>query len=614
MKHGLVTASAVAATLVVFSLAAGAARADELTLEIAFGSPSFPVDAVGKGTDVHIEGLLNTAEAGLPSLPVDTRRLALPQGAVLEEATLVATSPERSLNVSAKRAPSMMPLSWNGKIPSGAKLAAADEPAILGSSYPAARIQAGVQYLHGIPVVIANLFPVTTDGANETLSFIASARLTLRYHVEATTTRPPFRHEAERVASFVDNGAALRGLVAGSPVNADGYDYLIVTSDAFKNYTGANNLNDLVATLGTRGLRAHLVTVTEATSFQTGVDKQEKIRNYIKAQYATGGIQYVLLAADGDSSGAGGVIPARRLWSRIRAYDGAWKWIEEQIPADLYYGNLDGTFNANGNANWGEDTDGVNGGDVDFLAELAVGRMPMKTTAELANFVAKTMWVDSNVAQRHTLLMGEELFPEKDLYGDDYMNQLVGQCTDHGYVTSGYGPDWTEAKLYDRGGSWSGSTALRQISAGDYSMINHLGHSNTTYNMRLDSTFGFPAFTNQKPFFYYTQGCFPGDFTANDSFIEMLVRHQNGAFAAIANTCYGLAPEDPQPDTTVSPGASQMLHRRFIDAIFTQGLTALGKAHVHSKEAFIGLTSAQEVRWVNWDANFFGDPAIALHF
>jgi hypothetical protein len=37
-----------------------------------------------------------------------------------------------------------------------------------------------------------------------------------------------------------------------------------------------------------------------------------------------------------------------------------------------------------------------------------------------------------------------------------------------------------------------------------------------------------------------------------------------------------------------------------------------GKAHQASKEAFNPLKSAQEIRWVDWTATYFGDPSLTL--
>ena len=204
--------------------------------------------------------------------------------------------------------------------------------------------------------------------------------------------------------------------------------------------------------------------------------------------------------------------------------------------------------------------------------------------------------------------MGEELFAEMNLYGDDYMNQLVGACTDHSYETHGFTPEWKIAHLYDREHAWGWSTATTTINEGGFSMVHHLGHSNSSYNMRMSSS-RIKKFTNPAPFFYYTQGCFPGDFTEDDCFIELLVRHEKSAVAAIANTSFGLGPEDPQPTTTATPGASQMLHRRFVDAVFAN-VDSMGRANQASKEAFIGLASAPEMRWVFWDAHYFGDPSL----
>ena len=126
--------------------------------------------------------------------------------------------------------------------------------------------------------------------------------------------------------------------------------------------------------------------------------------------------------------------------------------------------------------------------------------------------------------------------------------------------------------------------------------------------------FGFPKFTNANPFFYYTQGCYPGDFTANDCFIEKMVRHEKAAVASIANTAYGLGPEDPDPDSTATPGASQILHRTFINAIFNEGFTNLGAAHQRSKVFHIGYSSTQEMRWVYWVATYFGDPSLEFQY
>ena len=68
-------------------------------------------------------------------------------------------------------------------------------------------------------------------------------------------------------------------------------------------------------------------------------DDATRIRNFLAAAYADWGTRYVLLAGDADSLGAP-LLPMRYL--RTSLYP-------TRIPSDVYYGCLDGTFDANAN-------------------------------------------------------------------------------------------------------------------------------------------------------------------------------------------------------------------------------------------------------------------------
>ncbi|MBI1860189.1 MAG: hypothetical protein HYR96_04640 [Deltaproteobacteria bacterium] len=121
------------------------------------------------------------------------------------------------------------------------------------------------------------------------------------------------------------------------------------------------------------------------------------------------------------------------------------------------------------------------------------------------------------------------------------------------------------------------------------------------------------SMTNEAPFFYYTQGCLAGRFTVG-SFVDKLVSSPKAAFAAVGNSSYGLAPEDPHAESTKTPGASQMLHRQFIQSVIANPGASLAQAHQASKVAFVNDKAIQEVRWVTWVATFFGDPSLGMKF
>lgn len=582
------------------------ARTREISVSARWPAPRIERDARGD-LSLSIEGLSTTIEAGLPAVPVRTIKVALPRGTRLKSVRSTEGA-VRTLAGRIRASRSMLPYSWQTMDRTG--LTAEEAPRIPAGGYPARRVETSVQVLHHVPVVIVNVYPVMVAASGDTSTVASDARVVVSYEEDPAARGLRRLTESERahVAALADNPETVSGASpAGDP--ADPYDYLILSSAPLIAFSGPGGFKDLTDNLAVRSLKARVVDVAAAAAATAGKDLPDKLRNFIKHEYEHSGIRYVLLAADGDASGAGAVIPARRFFQKIRSYDGSWHSLERNIPADLYYSCLDADFDGNGNKVWAEPTDGAGGGDVDLLSEVVVGRMPVKTTAELANFVTKTLAYAASARPRSALLMGEELFAEMNLYGDDYMNQLVGDCADHSYQTHGYGEGWTFTRLYDREHTWGGASALATINEGRFSVVHHLGHSSTSYNMRLSSS-RIRKFTNPDPFFYYTQGCYPGDFTENDCFIELMVRHARAAVAAVANTSFGLGPEDPQPATTTTPGASQMLHRRFVDALCSGAADTLGKANQASKEAFIGLSQAPEMRWVFWDAHYFGDPSL----
>lgn len=577
-------------------------------MKVRLAFPRAEYVARGNALEVRMEGMRNTMEAGLPSVPVRTLRLALPEGTELD-ATMLVTSGERETRHAGgvARVPGQRPISWATNPPRHLRVIPA--PRIEAERYPEHRLDVSVQKLHGVSIALVSVYPVTTNRDATETQAIDSAELTLALKPAAPRAgRALYAHEAEAVRAFVDDAA----VVASHPVRDGGpsYDYLILSTSDFIGYSGENSFKDLEASLEARGMKSKIVDIASIGK-RDGGDLPDKIREFIKSEYQTSGIKYVLLAGRGKSK-SDNAIPARKLWSKIRAYmNGNWVDDEEQIPSDFFYAALDGPFNGNGNDKAGEPDDGENGGDVDFLPEVAVGRVVLDSTTDLQNFVRKTVYAGSHPAAKSTLMLGEELFPEKDLSGSDYLVQLEGKVTEHGFTTEGYGGDWGIEKLDDRIKRWSGSEALSKVSQGGYGMVNHLGHSNQSYNMRLSSMGGLPAFENETPFFYYTQGCLAGRFV-DGSFVDKMVKHGKAAFAAIANTTYGLAPEDPTPEQTKTPGTSHMLHRQFVQAVL-KGDT-VGKANEASKRAFIDLKSAQEIRWVTWSTTLFGDPSLKIVF
>src|SRR5690606_30009472 len=98
------------------------------------------------------------------------------------------------------------------------------------------------------------------------------------------------------------------------------------------------------------------------------------------------------------------IVPARGLYCYVESGSG---YSSNDIPADLYYAALDGTWNDDGDDRWGEP------GEDDLLPEIGVARMPFGNVAELDNMLNKIlMYQDQPVLGEleNPLFAGENLY------------------------------------------------------------------------------------------------------------------------------------------------------------------------------------------------------------
>ena len=252
----------------------------------------------------------------------------------------------------------------------------------------------------------------------------------------------------ERVSRIVANPGDLssyEGRAARLVESPDDFEYLIVTSaDLADDFLPLRNFHTR------RGLRARIMTVEEIAGGYGGVDTAERIRNAVTAAYIQHGVTHVLLAGDWDgAAGAPKIVPFRGLSGEVHSSE---LYTDANMPGDLYFAALDGTWNADGDALWGEP------GEDDPYSEVAVGRAPVDTPEEAAVFTQKTIaYQETPVAAgtRRALLLGEKLWNDPLTYGDDEMELLVGLKSDNGFTTDGIPTDFSIVRKYDRTLVWT---------------------------------------------------------------------------------------------------------------------------------------------------------------
>ncbi|HHV37043.1 MAG TPA: T9SS type A sorting domain-containing protein [Candidatus Cloacimonetes bacterium] len=355
------------------------------------------------------------------------------------------------------------------------------------------------------------------------------------------------------------------------------------------------------------GISSEMVDVGYIIANSSGQDDQEKIRNFIINYYNENPLRYVLLGGDVD------VIPHRGFYVNM----GTGSQVDNDIPADMYYSCLDGTWNDNNNSYWGEPQ------EADLTPELAIGRICYNNDEEIQNQIHKIKSYQTTPVEdaiKSSFFCGEWLW-EGPTWGGDYMDEMIGGSSMHGYTTVGVPTDWDITKLYDRtygyDGAW-GSSHVRPILSQGTNLVNHLGHSFTNYNMRLSNRqVSANTITNngvdQNYSIYFTQGCYagsfdnretnPGQYTA-DCISEVFTGIATSAAGMISNSRYGWGVQGS------TNGASQKIHRQYINALFGKDEYELGWSLVDAKIANIPYTHNTPVMfWVIYNMNLFGCPA-----
>ncbi|MFH1864936.1 MAG: C25 family cysteine peptidase, partial [Candidatus Eisenbacteria bacterium] len=590
-------------------LVAVSATAGVVTRHYEFSEPQ--VVSEGAYHRIAMSGAWNYGEPGEPVLPLVGVRLLLPPGEVVSDVR-VTLGDRVVLGDGYTIEPGQMqyPLSHDGPH------VAAEADYAPGATYPASLTSEPVfgRY-RGYGIANVALSPVEYEAGTGRVSYYTSM------DVEIVTESDPagvrgvqkmIRHDDAtlgRLSTMVDNPmdatqyAGVERVMEVSraldPLLA--YDYIIVTSNAWEGY-----LDVFVDYQMQRGNKVGVFVKEWIVLNYSGNDVQAQIRNFIIDAYDTWTPEYVLLVGDGEPSDANG-IKARGF------YCNAYGEIDTNIASDLYYSALDGTWNNDGDSYFGEI------GEEDFYPELAIGRVACSVASDVTNFVTKTMRYTEQpiVAECDEALMVGELLWDDPTWGGDYKEEIRLGSSAWGYTTAGFPPTMNVDTLYEKtSGSLSITTLINQMETG-MNIVNHLGHCNVDYFMKMSSS-NIPSFDNDGTVhslnFVYSQGCYGGSFDnrttggsyGSDCFAENFACDDDGAVAVVTNSRYGWGAHSS------TNGSSQYFDREFFDAMFGEGIYALGYVNNDSKIDVLWAIAFGANQWCFYELTLFGDPAMHL--
>ncbi len=565
--------------------------------EFTFNEPT--IKRIDNYDRIAIDGLSYNYEPGHPEVPILPVQLIIPAG---EEAVSVKISYKNAesvtgvFNVYPRQKP--YPISYEGEV---SFVEPANEIYSKNEFYPAELVsEVTTQYLRGHSIALLNIFPVQYNPVTKELLYHSSITISIetKQTPQATSSFQKFyRDDATtkaRVKQLVCNPEEISSYPASGKNREITYDYVIITNSTYE-----SDFADFVEFKIGQGYSVFLKTTNEIYTEYTGADNSEKVRNFIIDAYTTLGAEYILLG--GDTA----IVPYRGFW--VNSYGTE----DYNIPSDLYFSGLDRIgagagpdWNTNGDNKWGEHS------EADYYSEVYIGRISAGNSAEFsAAFNKQMMYQDNPVIAdlEKSLMVGEELNNAPQTNGGVYKNEIVNGGYYNGYTTAGLPANFTNETLYDMDSYWNVNQLLAKMNSG-INLLNHLGHSNVDYNMRLynysvTNTNITVNGVNHSYFIIYTQGCLPAAFEQN-CIAEKFTTIENGCVAFIGNTRYGWY----MPGGTNS--SSQLMDREFFDALFGEDITQVGQMNADSKEDNAAQCSNSNIRWVYYELTLFGDPSL----
>jgi hypothetical protein len=533
---------------------------------------------------------------GAPQLPVKYVSLAIPNDT---QAVGIQTSYRNALELPGRYriapAPEPVPISASGAIQPETK----PDPAIYSSNKPYPQEQArliATGSLSGHRIADLAIYPVQYLPTSGKLVVYTEIEVSLELApapAAAIERRTQSAEElfARAVKSIVANPGEVSGQVAARlAAPADGIvEYLIITDSEY-----VDEFQALADWKTRKGVPTQIVTTSWIYANYSGPvhnDSQEKIRECIKDYWQTRGTVYVLLGGDVAK------VPYRPAFA-CSGNNG------EDLPCDLYYSDLDGTWNNDGDSYYGEySADGI-----DMYSDVYVARAPVQSNAEAALFVNKVLQYEGEASQQ--ALPGDYQLDMMFLASrtDDYTDTLyLKQQIDWQSVPSRFDPI---DKKYQSWGNLNAAAAIQALNEGR-NIINHSGHGNDSVvqtgddyidSGQMHSLTNWPRISGV----FYSLSCYSGNFPTNDCFAENFVLAPNGGGFYVGNGHYGwYYVGNP------AYGLSSRFDRYYFRALFDQWSGDFAHAscvHGEAKNYGVGVAKSNEIeRFCLYELNLFGD-------
>jgi hypothetical protein len=386
-----------------------------------------------------------------------------------------------------------------------------------------------------------------------------------------------------------------------------GIEYLIVTDRRHQ-----AEYERLASFKRSLGVTASVALIDSVMAAYPGVDAAEKLRSYLKEFYQAGG-RYLLLGGDQT------LIPTRYLvyYNCVVAPTSRY----ELLPSDLYYADLSGEWDKDGDHIWGE----PNQDAPDLYPEILVGRVPLKDSSAVARYIDKLIQYyrkpgkgDCAYLNRHLFFCSDEMrdYPEGGQHG-----AIAKALPDAIEVDTSWGVEYPSGDDPNPSNP-DGFSSLARIDDG-YGIINIIAHGRVdgfvvksanylgrpvSYILSTPQSGGNGSLLNLAPngrtSFYYSLSCDVGGYdldtlygdSVDYSFVEkLLAAESSGAIGMVANTRWGWV------------YSSYLLQESFMEKLFAEAQNSPARA------MYLSWLEHTYLRDIIYGQNYYGDPALTLY-
>ena len=630
---------------------AGAAWGASLAVDFTFSRDDVDRIPAGEYTVIGLaDGSRVMDEAGAPSIPAQFANILLPAGAqnvsisASGDWTLLA---EGVLPVPAQpRRPKSKPRS--AFIPANHRYASA-EP------WPAAvATYQGDHEMQGYRFVSVRVNPLVYVGAEKKLYLREKVTVTATYD-EAPATRTISSKQAGLFGPLVDSlvvnpSAAFAPAVRTAEPKAGAVDYLVITSASLSN--AFQQIATYRASAAGGGYTTRVLTTNAIGTLYPGTDIQAKIRACISNSVATLGTTMVLLGGDDT------VVLDRNCYVAVISES----TYETNMPTDLYYSGLSGNWNGDGDARYGETTDGV-----DMAWDVVVARLPMRTAAQVTNYLNKVMAYEAGLPATNKIILGGpyawDTYTLNNRPSDDVtIDGHAGfRSTSPAHTSVSDSEAWLR-RLYRDGirSNWPAAVGIMcdTLTSWDSSICGSFALNATNTTSRFNQNWTHLMFSGHgEPqawglesgdftpsaasaltgltAFVYTDACLTGAFdgqpnitvdvgtadewtyTTEPCLGEGFLRNTRalgGALAYMGCARYGWGDPDAAPaSNTANGGPSTVYAYKFYKRMYETGGRTLGTAFAMHKADMVSLSGTDDCeRWIQFGMNLLGDPALKM--